>query len=207
MNSVEFQKLQDKRLSHEARSLYLFYLRPNAERDLNTIDLPSLCLKMETISDTCPLVPNMDLIEGLLNELSSLGFILKSDLDAPWQGALISLPYFEATNKQIPQVPFVMYEGWRPSVTFKEACLISGLSSMDFSEQDLNSFVSYWSGRHEFRNQYSWERSFALRLLKKQSASIASRKTNSLSPQQSAATAQTPTTTAASASSKAENYN
>lgn len=77
MNNIEFAKLNDKRLSHEARSLYLFYLRPMAERGLCLIDLPALSLAMETISLECPFIPTEKLITGLLNELNALGFIKK----------------------------------------------------------------------------------------------------------------------------------
>ena len=87
MNNIEFAKLSDKRLSHEARSLYLFYLRPMAERGLCLIDLPALSLAMETISSVCPFIPTENLITDLLNELNLLGFIEKKRNQIPGKAA------------------------------------------------------------------------------------------------------------------------
>ena len=103
MNNIEFAKLNDKRLSHEARSLYLFYLRPMAERGLCLIDLPALSLAMETISLECPFIPTEKLITGLLNELNALGFIKKKEQSDTWQGCNVILPYFSADTTLLPQ--------------------------------------------------------------------------------------------------------
>ena len=170
MNNIEFAKLNDKRLSHEARSLYLFYLRPLAERGLCLIDLPALSLAMETVSSVCPFIPTENLITGLLNELKTLGFIEKKGQSATWQGCSVVLPYFNADTSLLPQAPFAMSASWRPGSNFTQTCLMAGLHSADFTESELNSFISYWAGRHELRNQHAWERAFALRLLKRRSA-------------------------------------
>ena len=103
MNNIEFAKLSDKRLSHEARSLYLFYLRPMAERGLCLIDLPALSLAMETISSVCPFIPTENLITDLLNELNLLGFIEKKTQSDTWQGCSVVLPYFNADTTLLPQ--------------------------------------------------------------------------------------------------------
>lgn len=172
MNNIEFAKLNDKRLSHEARSLYLFYLRPLAERGLCLIDLPALSLAMETISLECPFIPTEKLITGLLNELNALGFIKKKEQSDTWQGCNVILPYFSADTTLLPQSPFAMSASWRPGSNFAQTCLMAGLHNADFTENELNAFVSYWAGRHELRNQHAWERAFALRLLKRRSAYI-----------------------------------
>ena len=60
-----------------------------------------------------------------------------------------------------------MSASWRPGSNFAQTCLMAGLHNADFTENELNAFVSYWAGRHELRNQHAWERAFALRLLKR----------------------------------------
>ena len=142
MNNIEFAKLSDKRLSHEARSLYLFYLRPMAERGLCLIDLPALSLAMETISSVCPFIPTENLITDLLNELNLLGFIEKKTQSDTWQGCSVVLPYFNADTTLLPQKPFAMSASWRPSSNFTQTCLMAGLHSADFTESELNSFIS-----------------------------------------------------------------
>ena len=59
-----------------------------------------------------------------------------------------------------------MHSSWRPQANFYQACLLVGLDDCSFTEQDLKAFTSFWSGKHEQRNQISWERAFATRLLK-----------------------------------------
>ncbi|WP_295483300.1 DnaT-like ssDNA-binding domain-containing protein [uncultured Succinatimonas sp.] len=204
MNNIEFAKLSDKRLSHEARSLYLFYLRPMAERGLCLIDLPALSLAMETISSVCPFIPTENLITDLLNELNLLGFIEKKTQSDTWQGYSVVLPYFNADTTLLPQKPFAMSASWRPSSNFTQTCLMAGLHSADFTESELNSFISYWSGRHELRNQHAWERAFALRLLKHRSAYTASGKNTPTAAATAAKAVNTSAAVAQKASAKAE---
>ena len=59
-----------------------------------------------------------------------------------------------------------MHSSWRPQANFYQACLLVGLDDCSFTEQDLKAFTSFWSGKHEQRNQIAWERAFATRLLK-----------------------------------------
>ena len=204
MNNIEFAKLSDKRLSHEARSLYLFYLRPMAERGLCLIDLPALSLAMETISSVCPFIPTENLITDLLNELNLLGFIEKKTQSDTWQGCSVVLPYFNADTTLLPQKPFAMSASWRPSSNFTQTCLMAGLHSADFTESELNSFISYWSGRHELRNQHAWERAFALRLLKHRGAYAASGKNTPTAAATAAKAVNTSAAVAQKASAKAE---
>lgn len=204
MNNIEFAKLNDKRLSHEARSLYLFYLRPQAERGVCRIDLSALSLTMETTSSVCPFIPSEQILIDLLNELETLGFIEKKEPTDLWQGCVLNLPYFKADATILPQAPFTMTASWRPGSNFTQTCLMSGLDSADFSESELNSFISYWAGRHELRNQHAWERAFALRLLKRRSAYTAQTKARAINAAAASGAAGTADSGAQKAAAKAE---
>ena len=65
-----------------------------------------------------------------------------------------------------------MTNSWRPTASFHEACVLCGLAESSFTEAELKAFTSYWSSKHESRNQVAWERAFAQRLLKQKVSTV-----------------------------------
>lgn len=166
MNISEVNALNNKELSHIARSLYTFYLRPNAEQHHNVIDLNSITTYLFSYSKAFPTTPNFDVACMCLKELEVHNLICRVDKTSPWQGSIITLPLFVQEDEVLPSPPFAMHSSWRPQANFYQACLLVGLDDCSFTEQDLKAFTSFWSGKHEQRNQIAWERAFATRLLK-----------------------------------------
>lgn len=166
MNITELNTLNKKEISHIARSLYTFYLRPQAEQNHCIIDLTSITSYLFTSSENFKTVANFEIAVQVLEELEKYSLIKRTSEDSPWQGATYTLPLFVAEINNLPAPPFAMKLSWRPSASFSQACLLVGLTDSSFTETDLKAFTRYWAGRNETRNQVSWERAFAQRLLK-----------------------------------------
>lgn len=171
MNSAEQSFLLREALSHEARSLYLLYLRPRAEQGQLMISLAEISSYLSTSSSVMPVSASPAFCEQVLNELISHGLITCQDPDAAPFGTL-TLPLFEGELNEVPSVPFMMHAGWRPGAGFIHAARISGLADTTFTETELSSFVAYWQGKPEKRNQIAWERAFCQRLLRQRSARV-----------------------------------
>ncbi|MBO6259144.1 MAG: hypothetical protein J6M93_07420 [Succinivibrio sp.] len=172
MNQTELDHLLRPNVSHICRSLYSFYLRPLRERGPVQINLADIANYLGVSSPFFPTTADLRLAGLCLEELEATGFISRKKALSPWQGAEVSFPFFEGQLDELPHRQFHMTEQWRPSAAFSQTCLLVGLDHADFSEQELNSFISYWSGRDELRNQTAWERAFAQRLKKKYSAKV-----------------------------------
>lgn len=166
MNALEIQYLNQSHLSHIARSLYMLYLRPKAEQNQCITDLSSIASYLSSDSSYFPTTPNFDVACLVLDELEQTGLIKKEDPNAPWQGNTFVLPLFIKEVEELPSKPFYMTNSWRPTATFHEACVLCGLAESTFTEAELKAFTSYWSSKHESRNQVAWERAFAQRLLR-----------------------------------------
>lgn len=172
MNALEIQYLNKSNLSHIARSLYLLYLRPRSEQNQCLTDLSSIASYLSSDSTYFPTTPNFEVACLVLNELEHAGLIKKEKEDAPWQGNTFILPLFIKEVEELPSKPFYMTNSWRPTASFHEACVLCGLAESSFTEAELKAFTSYWSSKHESRNQVAWERAFAQRLLKQKVASV-----------------------------------
>ncbi len=193
MNNLEFARLQDPQLSHQARSLYLFFICPRAERGLMNAPLSELIYFLQNSSPVCPFSPTPDMAQAVLNELYTAGFLAPADEERRRQGCEYTLPLIEAQQRKLPEPPFAMHAAWRPSAAFAQTALLSGLDGAEFTDKELNAFVSYWQGRPEHRNQHAWERAFAQRLLKYREARVRPERLHAARINQSA---QRPRTTA-----------
>lgn len=172
MNNVEFEKLQDSALSHQARSLYLFYLRPLAEKGIYQAPLSEISHVMFNNSPVCPFAATPEICQALMNELFAVGLLAPPNEREARLGAQYRLPYFETQNFTLPEMPFMMHDAWRPGPAFAQSALLSGLESADFAENELKSFIAYWSCKPERRNQIAWERTFAQRLKRSREARV-----------------------------------
>ena len=164
MNAIEEKHLMSYDLSHIAKSLYTFFLRPLALQNQNVIDLTCVANYLFNSSKYFPTTPNFKIATMCLDELEEKGLIKKDN--QIWQGAHFTLPYFVDEAKILPQAPFVLSLDWEPGPTFKENSILCGLEDCTYTKQDLQNFRTYWAGRNETRNQVGWERAFAQRLLK-----------------------------------------
>lgn len=172
MNALEIQYLNKSNLSHIARSLYMLYLRPRSEQNQCLTDLSSIASYLSSDSTYFPTTPNFEVACLVLNELEQAGLIKKEKEDAPWQGNTFILPLFIKEVEELPSKPFYMTNSWRPTASFHEACVLCGLDESSFTEAELKAFTSYWSSKHESRNQVAWERAFAQRLLKQKVSTV-----------------------------------
>ncbi len=172
MNNTEFEKLQQSDLSHEARSLYLFFIRPRAEKGIFYADLGEIISMMHNTSAVCPFAAEPAVCSMLLQELFEAGLLQEATPAEQAQGRQYSLPYFVAESLVLPALPFVMHYSWRPGPAFVQTALLAGLTDADFTENELQSFIAYWSCKPERRNQNAWERAFAQRLKRSREAKV-----------------------------------
>lgn len=172
MNNTEFEKLQQSDLSHEARSLYLFFIRPRAEKGIFYADLGEITAMMHNTSAICPFAADPEICRQLMQELFTAGLLQEATSAEQEQGRQYSLPYFAAEGFTLPALPFVMHQSWRPGPAFAQTALFSGLTDTDFAENELQSFITYWSCKPERRNQNAWERTFAQRLKRSREAKV-----------------------------------
>ncbi|MCI6344772.1 MAG: DnaT-like ssDNA-binding domain-containing protein [Succinatimonas sp.] len=150
----------------------MLYLRPRSEQNQCLTDLSSIASYLSSDSTYFPTTPNFEVACLVLNELEHAGLIKKEKEDAPWQGNTFILPLFIKEVEELPSKPFYMTNSWRPTASFHEACVLCGLAESSFTEAELKAFTSYWSSKHESRNQVAWERAFAQRLLKQKVSTV-----------------------------------
>ena len=170
MNQTELERLQSPQLSHIARTLYIFHLHKLSKIDVHSLDLGYISHLLSSQSRFFPTVASLEVVKLCLTELEGLGFIKRRIPNAPWNNALIDYPLADKSLDQLPELPFCMHKDWQPSPSFKDAALVVGLENPDFEDAELTEFVSFWLSRSERRNQISWERTFALRLLRQRRA-------------------------------------
>lgn len=170
MNQTELERLQSPQLSHIARTLYVFHLHKLSKIDEHSLDLGYISRLLSSQSRFFPTVATLEVVKLCLTELEDLGFIKRRVPHAPWSSALIDFPLADKSLEQLPEPPFCMHKDWQPSASFKDAALVVGLEDPDFEDNELTEFVSFWLSRQEKRNQISWERTFALRLLRQRRA-------------------------------------
>lgn len=173
LNQAEFNQLQSSLLSHMARSLYIFYLQPQArQQNQVSINLPYLASKLTSQSSFSPSSPSLKDVAHALNELEQHNLIARSHPEQNWQNTQISFPLFEASLKLVPQRPFAINSEWLPGPNFRYAALNAGLIDYQYTTEELTEFINYWSERHDLRTQSGWERLFIRRLIKIHTATV-----------------------------------
>lgn len=75
LNHAEFLQLKNPNLSHLARTLYIFYLRPEYQIGHVQIDLPTLAAQLVSYSPNFPVHPSSDQIGKILDELEALKLV------------------------------------------------------------------------------------------------------------------------------------
>ena len=176
MNALELKHLTAGSLSHIARSLYAFFLRPRAERGISRVTLNEASNYLKCSSDAFPTSSDLRIASLALSELEQAGFIRRTDPSKDWDDSELELPLYTAELRSVPQKPFPMTASWRPGPSFPEACRACGLEDPAFEEQELTAFAVYWSSRPESRSQFAWERAFAQRLMRSRSARVLPRR-------------------------------
>lgn len=190
LNNSEFSELKRPVLSHMARTLYVFYLQPEAVQKEIIVDPVALTSCLVSVSKSAPCAPNIKDVEAALDELEEVGLIEREGSKSKskskgnsnnnnqsaatepssWQNVKITLPLLVGVLDQVPERPFAMYVTWQPGPSFKDAALLAGLVDYTYKESELRSFVSYWMTTTVERNQFAWERAFVQRLIKVHSA-------------------------------------
>ena len=170
LNRAEFNQLKSPLLSHLARTMYIFYLRPQAQQGALSVDPISLTADLVSQSTVMPCTPTLAEIEGALDELEQEHLIARVMPNINWQGAPIIFPLFAQELLEVPHAPFRMYANWQPGPSFRNAALLAGLVDSSYQESELTSFITFWLERTALHNQYGWERVFIQRLMKLRSA-------------------------------------
>lgn len=174
LNRAEFSQLQSTSLCHMARTLYVFYLQPQARYGKVVIDPIELTYKLISISQYAPCQPNLNDIEHALLELEQLNLIKRPSGTVTWQNVTVELPLFTLETNFVPTNRFAMHANWQPSASFTAVAHQAGLIDCHYQDQELQNFISYWLTRSVTRTQQAWERSFVMRLLKVRSANSVS---------------------------------
>ena len=136
MNALELKHLTSGSLSHIARSLYAFFLRPRAERGIRAITLNEASSYLQCTSEVFPTSSDLRIADLALSELEKAGFIRRGDLQKGWDGAVLSFPLYTSELRELPQKPFPMTPSWRPGPGFAEACRACGLEDPSFEERE-----------------------------------------------------------------------
>ncbi|MCK0535595.1 MULTISPECIES: DnaT-like ssDNA-binding domain-containing protein [unclassified Anaerobiospirillum] len=166
LNRAEFIQLQSTVLSHLARTMYVFYIKPQARQGNTFIDPVALASQLVSTSTSAPCSPSLEDIEAALNELEMLSLIEREQEDAVWQNASVTLPFFLEETKIVPGMPFTMFLAWEPSASLREVALNMGLADFSYQESELRDFISFWINNRMRRSQHGWETAFIRRLMK-----------------------------------------
>lgn len=166
LNRAEFIQLQSTVLSHLARTMYVFYIKPQARQGNTLIDPVALASQLVSTSTSAPCSPSLEDIEAALNELEMLSLIEREQEDAVWQNASVTLPFFLEETKIVPGMPFTMFLAWEPSASLREVALNMGLADFSYQESELRDFISFWINNRMRRSQHGWETAFIRRLMK-----------------------------------------
>ncbi len=175
LNQAEFTQLLEPQLSHMARTLYVFYLQPEARKQLVIIDLATLTSKLNSYSETMPCTAGLREVTAALNELERFGLIAKdippsNNPSCDWNFVPLKFPLLEAELKQVPSRPFIMTPTWEPSAHLRNEALLVGLSDCTYTTQELRSFINYWCTTPRTSTQNGWEKLFVQHLLRKRVA-------------------------------------
>ncbi|MCR5083928.1 MAG: hypothetical protein K6A65_00295, partial [Succinivibrionaceae bacterium] len=167
MSVGERELLLSPALSHEARSLYLLFLRPLAERGRIPPDLGPMAGYLSSESPNFPLEAGYDTARAVLGELVAAGL---ARVTGEGEARHVELTIFERERSALPAEAFAMFQDWRPGPTFADAARAGGLADARFRDQELGGFVRFWLGKRERRTQYAWECTFVERLKRARSA-------------------------------------
>ena len=180
MNQSELDRLNNRFISHEARSLYIFEISRNADTALSyTVDYNRLTESMTVLNNEGKpiFVPSPEQISGYIRELINIklirlapGSVKKYD---DYHGLTLILSATE--NLSLRAAPTMqsgelisMYAEWLPSEDFKKMARIAMLIDASYTEGELSDFRTYWMVRPDARFTASqWDQKF-VSYLKKQ---------------------------------------
>ena len=158
-------------LSHEARSLYLLFIRPFALNGKAMLDLRDLQAHMSVSDSRSPggysYRPDDGTLQELLFELTGHGLVTRAhDKDGLFEdGETVFLPAADCSLTAEGRKPdlrlFPISENWRPSDRFPATAVKMGLDGSDWSERELADFIaSAWAdGRVQSASR--WDVAFA----------------------------------------------
>ena len=167
----ELRLLSAPGLSHEARSLYLLFIRPMALNGKAMLDLRALRDQMSVQDSRSPggysYRPDDDMLQELLFELLGQRLISRREgTDGLFEdGETVFLPAADCTLTAEGRKPnlrlFPISESWRPSDGFPATAVKMGLDGSDWSERELADFItSAWAdGRVQSASR--WDVAFA----------------------------------------------
>ena len=167
----ELRLLSAPGLSHEARSLYLLFIRPFALNGKAMLDLRDLQAHMSVSDSRSPggysYRPDDGTLQELLFELTGHGLVTRAhDKDGLFEdGETVFLPAADCSLTAEGRKPdlrlFPISENWRPSDRFPATAVKMGLDGSDWSERELADFItSAWAdGRVQSASR--WDVAFA----------------------------------------------
>ena len=173
MNQSELDRLNNRFISHEARSLYIFEIGRNADTSMSyTVDYNRLTESLTVLnSDGKPnFIPSPEQITEYIRELISIklirlapGTVKKYD---DYHGLTLILSAADtSSSRAAPGMnsgeQTSMHAGWLPSEDFKTLARMGMLIDACYTESELSDFRTYWMVRPDVRLTASqWDQRF-----------------------------------------------
>ena len=183
MNQTEIIRLNNRFVSHAARSLYIFEIRPSADVSLAyRADYNRMRQALTVLGrDGHPVyAPTPSDITACIEELAGIGMLLPAGDSVreheDYHGLTFVLPLVReaamvSDAEELEQV-YRMHENWTPSDGFRASARMAMLIDVSYSREELAEFRAYWSARGDTRlTSARWDQKFVSYLKRRHSIS------------------------------------
>jgi hypothetical protein len=182
MNQRELDSLNNRFISHEARSLYVFEIRPNADASFfYTIDYNRLTEALTILGhDGKPFfIPSAEQINSYITDLINIGMMELAPGSVrkyeDYHGLTVRLTVAQKADlgsslTNLSGEITGMSEDWTPSPDFVKMARIGMLIDATYTSGELSDFRSYWMVRPNARHTASqWDQKFVSYLKRRHS--------------------------------------
>lgn len=180
MKKTEYNILSSPFVSHQARSLYLFELKPNSNSmGKYSIDCAKLISSLTVYSLESGEIRFQPKIKDLIGYLEELITVKLIKCNQPLKEELLQNASVTIIHKEKPlsqnadlqaiqnsQKRFIMHEEWRPSDQFPQLAKIAMLINHSYNEPEIAKFRCYWIAQGSMANESEWDYRF-IQYLKK----------------------------------------
>ena len=188
MNRSEYNRLSSPFLSHLARSLYLFIIKPKSDASGRyTIDYAVLIHELSVFAlDSNELIyrPGTEEVTAAILNLVKIQLLtINAALDSEhFQNAVVTViskvhnsgeKMASTARLRQRQHRFAMRADWLPSEQFAELARTGMLINHQYREAEIAEFRSYWISRGSLNNESEWDYKF-IQYLKRRHSRTAS---------------------------------
>ncbi len=173
MNQSEIDLLNNRYVSHEARSLYIFEIRSQADATgAYRIDYNRILQVLSIYNATGALsyAPSVAKITSCIQELLDLKILklapnTRRQYD-DFQDLVVYLPFaFEQVNSNVNYSDQTsispMFDTWQPSASFPHLAKTAMLIDISYTSSELSEFRAYWMSRPNIRlSTGQWDQKF-----------------------------------------------